>query len=154
MTVPAFDHVAIPTARPDEMLTFYRALGFSAPTPAEWRAQGRPYFSIQFGDNKINVHAPELWQNRAFTLRGPTALPGCGDFCFVWADTLDALRDRLHAAGAPVEEGPVDRVGGRDGGTATGTSLYTRDPDGNLLEFIVYGGPAGQRTPKPGGALS
>ena len=24
------------------------------------------------------------------------------------------------------------------GGTATGTSWYVRDPDGNLLEFIVY----------------
>ena len=31
-----------------------------------------------------------------------------------------------------------ERVGGRDGGTASGESVYTRDPDGNLLEFIRY----------------
>ncbi len=98
MSVVAFDHVAIPTAKPEEMLRFYRALGFSAPTPEEWQAQNFPFFSIQFGENKINVHAPELWQNRAFTLRGPTAQPGCGDFCFVWSGTLSDLRGALKRA--------------------------------------------------------
>src|SRR4030095_6967312 len=38
MTVVAFDHVAIPTPKPEHMLEFYRALGFSAPTLEEWRA--------------------------------------------------------------------------------------------------------------------
>ena len=136
--VAAFDHVAIPTARPEEMLLFYRALGFGVPSPEEWRARGVPFFSIQFGDNKINVHAPALWGDAGFTLRGPTAQPGCGDFCFVWSGTLDELRRMLRAAGARTEEGPVERVGGRDGGQAKGTSIYTRDPDRNLLEFIVY----------------
>ena len=32
MTVAAFDHVAIPTARPEEMLRFYQALGCNLPT--------------------------------------------------------------------------------------------------------------------------
>ena len=139
MTVVAFDHAAIPTARPEEMLRFYRALGFSAPDPEQWRSQGVPFFSIQFGHNKINVHAPALWQNGSFTLRGKTALPGSGDFCFVWSGTLSELKERLLQAGATIEEGPVKRIGGRDGGRAEGTSLYTRDPDDNLLEFIVYG---------------
>jgi catechol 2,3-dioxygenase-like lactoylglutathione lyase family enzyme len=138
MTIAGFDHVAIPTAKPEEMLRFYRALGFSAPTPEEWRAQGAPFFSIQFGENKINVHAPALWGNPAFTLRGPAAQPGCGDFCFVWAGTLESLREMLRAAGAAVEEGPVERGGARNGGRAKGQSIYTRDPDRNLLEFIVY----------------
>jgi catechol 2,3-dioxygenase-like lactoylglutathione lyase family enzyme len=140
MTVVAFDHAAIPTAKPEEMLRFYRALGFSAPDPEQWRSQNVPYFSIHFGDNKINVHAPALWQNRSFTLRGRTAQPGCADFCFVWSGTLSELKERLLQAGAILEEGPVKRIGGRDGGRAEGTSLYTRDPDDNLLEFIVYGG--------------
>jgi catechol 2,3-dioxygenase-like lactoylglutathione lyase family enzyme len=139
MTVIAFDHVAIPTAKPDEMLRFYRALGFSAPTPEDWRAQNVPFFAIQFGENKINVHAPALWQNSAFTLRGPTAQPGCGDFCFVWSGTISDLNSTLQRAGASVEEGPVERIGGRDAGRAKGISIYTRDHDNNLLEFIVYG---------------
>ncbi len=44
----------------------------------------------------------------------------------------------MREVGAEVEEGPVDRTGGRNGGTATGTSFYIRDPDENLLEFIIY----------------
>jgi catechol 2,3-dioxygenase-like lactoylglutathione lyase family enzyme len=56
--------------------------------------------------------------------------------------TLTELRDTLDVVGARIEEGPVERVGGRDDGRAVGTSIYTRDPDGNLLEFIVYGGAA------------
>jgi catechol 2,3-dioxygenase-like lactoylglutathione lyase family enzyme len=139
MTVTAFDHVAIPTAKPEEMLRFYRALGFSAPTPEAWRAQNVPFFAVQFGENKINVHAPGLWQNTGFTLRGPTAQPGCGDFCFVWSGTMAELMGTLQRAGAAIEEGPVERIGGRRGGHAKGTSIYTRDPDQNLLEFIVYG---------------
>ncbi len=141
MTVVAFDHVAIPTDRPLEMLTFYRALGFGAPAPQEWQASGATHFALQFGENKINVHAPARWKDPAFTLRGPTAVPGCGDFCFVWGGTAAALQEALGRAGAAVEEGPVERVGGRDGGRARGSSVYTRDPDGNLLEFIVYGAP-------------
>ena len=54
--------------------------------------------------------------------------------------TSAALRlvHALGRSGAEVIEGPVERQGGRDGGTALGTSHYTRDPDANLLEFIGY----------------
>lgn len=138
MSVTAFDHVAIPTDQPELLLEFYRLLGFSVPTAQQWRESGLPYFSIQFGEQKINVHAPKLWRDPAFTLRGAPARPGCGDFCFVWSGTLSALRAVLQRAGAPIEAGPVARIGGRAGGTAQGTSLYTRDPDGNLLEFMIY----------------
>jgi catechol 2,3-dioxygenase-like lactoylglutathione lyase family enzyme len=140
MTVVAFDHVAIPTAKPEQMLEFYRALGFSAPTLEEWRASKQLFFSIQLGENKINVHAPSIWQNPGFTLRGHTARPGCGDFCFVWSGTVEDILAKLREVGARIEEGPVERVGGRDHGTAVGSSVYTRDPDDNLLEFIVYRG--------------
>jgi catechol 2,3-dioxygenase-like lactoylglutathione lyase family enzyme len=35
-----------------------------------------------------------------------------------------------------VEEGPVARRGGR---RADAISVYVRDPDGNLVEFMRYG---------------
>ena len=137
MQVNAFDHVAIPIAQPEAMLRFYAALGFTVPAFADWVASGAKHFAVQFGDQKINMHGPALWQDPAFTLRGHSARPGCGDFCFVWPGTLDALRERLQAAGAVVEVGPSPRLGARNGGQ-WGTSHYTRDPDGNLLEFMVY----------------
>jgi catechol 2,3-dioxygenase-like lactoylglutathione lyase family enzyme len=141
MSIAGIDHVAVPTANPEKMLEFYRALGFVAPTPDEWRRSAARHFSVYCGENRINFHAPALWQAVSFTLRGPRALPGCGDFCLVWSGSADQLRERLQGAGAVIEEGPVPRTGGRDSGRAPGTSTYTRDPDGNLLEFIIYAQP-------------
>ena len=138
MPVAAFDHVAIPVEKTEEIISFYKLLGFAIVDEDAWRAGTRPLFSIQFGQQKINIHPPALWTRREFTLRGPAAKPGCGDFCFVWDGNLPSLQATLESAGAPVEVGPVPREGGRDGGRRVGTSMYTRDPDGNLLEFIVY----------------
>ena len=139
MPIASFDHVAIPTNRPEEMIAFYKKLGFTAVHDEEWRQGKARAFSLAFGDNKINVHPPEVWQDSKFTLRGPAALPGCGDFCFVWDGSLEEAEAALDAAGAEVIIGPVQREGGRHLSSVTGTSLYTRDPDGNLLEFMVYG---------------
>jgi catechol 2,3-dioxygenase-like lactoylglutathione lyase family enzyme len=83
----------------------------------------------------INFHRPEMWTREDFTLRAPAATPPCGDLCFVWDGTSAALHARLDDAGAAVEVGPVSRRGGRD---VDATSVYTRDPDGNLLEFMIY----------------
>ena len=61
----------------------------------------------------------------------------CGDFCWVWEGTREALVAVLDRAHAEIEaEG--ERDGGRDGGNARGQSIYVRDPDGNLLEFVRY----------------
>lgn len=138
MPIAAFDHVAMPTAQPEALIDFYKRLGCTVVHEQEWRDGKARAFSIAFGDNKINVHPPEVWQNQSFTLRGPAALPGCGDFCFVWDGTLEEARALLEAAGAPIIEGPVRREGGRALSSANGTSLYTRDPDDNLLELIIY----------------
>jgi len=130
MTINGFDHVAMPIERVEEMLSFYENLGFSVNRDAAPR-----FFSVHFGDNKINLHAPALWKSEKFTLRGPTATPGCGDFCFVWSGTQAELEQLLVRHNVPIIEGPVNREGGRN---KTGTSTYIRDPDGNLLEFIIY----------------
>ena len=129
--IRSFDHVAVPMRNTEAMVQFYRALGFGV-------MEGERICSVHFGDNKINFHRPVAWQDASFTLRAPAAVPPCGDFCFVWDGTVAALHATLERAGAVVIEGPVPRTGGRDGGTAGGTSHYIRDPDDNLLEFIIY----------------
>ena len=124
------DHVAIPIQNVEQMVSFYRALGFVV-------REGGRIISIHFADQKINFHRPSLWQGGTFTLRAAEALPPCGDFCWVWEGTEASLAEMLERADAEiVTEG--ERTGGRDGGDAVGQSVYTRDPDGNLLEFIRY----------------
>ena len=130
-SIRSFDHVAVPMRNTEAMVQFYRALGFGV-------MEGERICSVHFGDTKINFHRPVAWQDASFTLRAPAAVPPCGDFCFVWDGTVAALHATLERAGAVVIEGPVPRTGGRDGGTAGGTSHYIRDPDDNLLEFIIY----------------
>ena len=130
MSIAAFDHVAVPIADVPAMLAFYEQFGFTVR-----EVQPGLYYSAYFGAGKINFHAPKAWQSDRFTLRGPTAVPGCGDFCFVWSGSADALADKLATLGIDAIEGPVAREGGRGD---NGLSTYVRDPDGNLLEFIVY----------------
>ena len=132
--IKSFDHIAVPMERVEEMVAFYMALGCRVV-----EQNNGMIYAVIFGDNKINFHAPELWQPGQFTLRGPTAVPGSGDVCFVWQGSQESLLSTLREASAEIEEGPVPRTGGMNGGSTQGTSTYTRDPDNNLLEFIIYG---------------
>jgi len=126
--VRGFDHVALPMQNTSAMLDFYRGLGFEI-------RETETAFSVFVGGQMINFHRPAHWQDAAFTLRAPAAKPPCGDLCFVWDGAPDALKAMLDRAGAKVIEGPVPRQGGRK---KTGSSVYVRDPDGNLLEFMIY----------------
>jgi catechol 2,3-dioxygenase-like lactoylglutathione lyase family enzyme len=104
----------------------------------DWRDGRAPFVALALADVKLNVHAPELWRDERFVLRGPTAVPGCGDLCFRWSGSVDDAVALIVGAGGELVTGPVERVGGRDAGTARGSSVYTRDPDGNLVELIAY----------------
>ena len=133
MTISSLDHVAIPIDDVDGMLSFYESLGFHIEKSLAPRL-----YSVVMGDQKINFHAPTLWTDSNFELRGPSARPGCGDMCFVWDSSEDSLREHLSALSIKVLEGPAIRQGGRSSGSEFGTSYYIRDPDQNLLEFICY----------------
>jgi catechol 2,3-dioxygenase-like lactoylglutathione lyase family enzyme len=134
MPVAGIDHVAMPTANAERLITFYKRLGFLINNEEEWRSGKANTFSIQVGESKINVH-PEGY---TASLRGPTATPGCADICFVWGGTVEECQKMLNNAEVEVIQGPVPRSGGRGRGTAPSLSLYCRDPDENLLEFMIY----------------
>ena len=126
--IRGYDHVALPMQNVDAMLAFYRSLGLQI-------NEGPQACSVYVGDQMINFHRPTRWQDAAFTLRAPAAKPPCGDLCFVWEGTPESLKAMLDRAKATIEVGPVERQGGRRRGAS---SVYTRDPDGNLLEFMIY----------------
>jgi catechol 2,3-dioxygenase-like lactoylglutathione lyase family enzyme len=91
---------------------------------------GRTAYRI--GDARLNVHGPGV-DAGALVARLPVR-PGGSDLCFVWDGPIEEARAHLGRHGIEVETGPVPRVGAR----GNGSSIYFRDPDGSLLEFISY----------------
>ena len=95
--VAGIDHVSLPMEHEDEMVAFYRALGFDV-------AEHEHFVSVYAGAQMINLHRRSIWQREGFTLRAPAARPPCGDLCFVWEGSANALHARLEAVGAAIEE--------------------------------------------------
>ena len=89
-------------------------------------------WAYRFGDRQLNVHGPGSTPHPRAT---DPVRPGNSDLCFVWEGSIADARERLEQHGIAIELGPVERIGAR----GTGTSIYFRDPDGSLLELIVYG---------------
>ena len=127
-SIRGFDHVALPMQNTDAMIAFYRGLGLQI-------AENAQAVSVYIGTQMINFHRPSTWQRDTFTLRAPAAKPPCGDLCFVWDGTAAQLKAMLDKANVKIIEGPVARQGGH---RAAASSVYVRDPDGNLLEFMIY----------------
>ena len=119
MPTVSFDHIAMPTANAERLIDFYKRLGFTINDEEAWRSGKANIFSIQVGESKINVH-PEGY---VAGLRGPTAVPGSADICFVWDGTVEDCQQWLADAGVEVILGPVPRKGGRAFGEAPSLSL-------------------------------
>jgi catechol 2,3-dioxygenase-like lactoylglutathione lyase family enzyme len=134
MPTVGIDHIAMPTSDAERLMAFYKKLGFAINDENEWRAGNARMFSIQIGESKINVHPERFMAN----LRGPTAVPGCTDICFVWEGSVEECQQMLAEADVEVIQGPVPRTGARRRGAAPSLSLYARDPDNNLLEWMIY----------------
>ena len=134
MATVSIDHIAMPTLDAEKLIGFYKSIGFTINDEAAWREGKANIFSIQIGDSKINVHP----QGFTADLRGPTAVPGCTDICFVWNGTADECKQMLEEAGVEIIRGPGPRRGARAGGSLPAVSLYARDPDQNLLEWMIY----------------
>ncbi|MHB2210196.1 VOC family protein [Methylobacterium sp. CM6257] len=90
-----------------------------------------PGFAYRFGGVQLNCHGPGV---NAEPVAKEPVMPGNSDLCFRWSGPIEAAMAHLEAAGVPVELGPVER----HGAAGAGISVYFRDPDGSLLEFITY----------------
>ena len=90
--------------------------------------------AYRLGDTQLNVHGPGV--DTGDNVARIPVRPGNSDLCFVWNGPIADAAAHLRRHGVAVELGPIARLGA--GGA--GTSVYFRDPDGSLLEFISYEG--------------
>ena len=126
MPTVSLDHVVIAVSDWERSNAFYRdVLG------AELVELDKGRFAYRFGAQQLNVHGPG---SEPFPVARERVRPGNSDLCFVWDGPAAAAVEHLAAHGVDVEVGPVPRTGAR----GPGTSVYFRDPDGTLLEFISY----------------
>jgi catechol 2,3-dioxygenase-like lactoylglutathione lyase family enzyme len=85
-----------------------------------------------FGDQKLHLRPIGATQATWFTGRAP--MPGSDDLCFAAERSMADIAAHLESARVPIEVGPGTRAGAR----GPMTSIYCRDPDGNLIEIATY----------------
>jgi catechol 2,3-dioxygenase-like lactoylglutathione lyase family enzyme len=90
-------------------------------------------WAYRFGATQLNCHGPGV---DAKPVARVPVMPGNSDLCFVWPGRVEEAAAHLTKCGVAIELGPIERHGA--GGA--GRSVYFRDPDGSLLEFISYEG--------------
>ena len=126
LRIQAVDHLVLVVADVERSVAWYRdVLGLEVLRFQEWK-DGQVFFpSVRVDESTII----DLVVGERGSGRG-----NLDHFCLVVEETdLAAVRD---SGVFDVVEGPVTRWGAR----GDGTSLYVRDPDGNVVELRHYGG--------------
>ncbi|WP_420348533.1 VOC family protein [Pelagibius sp.] len=119
------DHFVLTVRNVEETCAFYeKVFGMRRVDCGEGRV------ALHFGRQKINLHP----NPSPITPKAAVPVPGSADFCVVTEVPPREVLKRLKACSVGIEEGPVASTG------ALGemSSVYFRDPDGNLVEIACY----------------
>ena len=125
-TVDRLDHLVLTCKDVEITCAWYqRVLGMEVEEYGEDRR-----IALRFGGQKVNLRKALP----GFLARAVAATPGSADLCFSTGMPPDDIIGHLQDCGVAIERGPVGRLG------ALGpvTSIYCRDPDGNLIEIATY----------------
>lgn len=125
-SVQSLDHLVLTVTDLARTVTFYRDVMGMAVIRFQ-PATGPERLALGFGQQKINLHEAAA----PFEPKARHPRPGSADLCFLSDVPLDTWQTHLAQKKVVIEEGPVRRTG------AIGpiTSIYLRDPDGNLIEI-------------------
>ncbi len=125
ISIDRIDHIVITAHDVERTLDFYRrVLGMEPITFAGGRR------GLAFGRQKINLHQA----GREYEPKALKPVPGSMDLCFITDTPLEEVLAQLKAEGVAIAEGPVPK----SGALGPMTSVYFRDPDGNLIEVSNY----------------
>lgn len=127
--VDRLDHLVITCRDVETSAGWYqRVLGMEREEFGEQRRT-----ALRFGGQKLNLRPKEATQEAWFS--SVLAEPGTQDLCFIVTVSADDVVTHLRGCGVAVELGPVPK----QGALGAMTSVYCRDPDGNLIEIATYG---------------
>lgn len=125
MKVVGLDHFVLTVASIERTVAFYcGVLGMERETFGP-----RQRTALRFGPHKINLHQAD----NTFDPKAEHPLPGSADLCFL-VDDVAAVEAHLRTNGVAVLVPSSARTGAR----GSITSVYCRDPDGNLVELSAY----------------
>ncbi|MCB2214856.1 MAG: VOC family protein [Desulfobulbaceae bacterium] len=125
MKISGVDHLVLTVKDIERSVSFYTGvLGMEKQVSATGR------IALHFGNQKINLHQA----GSEFLPCAELPTPGSADICLIVEQPIAAVCRELANRQTELIEGPVARTG------AAGqlTSVYIRDPDGNLLELACY----------------
>jgi catechol 2,3-dioxygenase-like lactoylglutathione lyase family enzyme len=131
MPIEGFDHVAITVADVDATVDWYRRVLAAEPLYWDrWLAGTLPVALLQVGASRLSVHPAAA----PVAPHAATPTSGSADLCFRFDGPVGEILELLDANGVAVVDGPVARPASNG---ERGTSVYFRDPDGNLLELLT-----------------
>lgn len=124
--IDRLDHLVLTVADVDATCEFYgRILGM------EKVVFGSPArVALSFGRQKINLH-PIV---NDYDTKAAHPLPGSADICLITEVPVADVIAHLNENSIEIIEGPI----AKSGATGPLSSVYFRDPDGNLIEVSNY----------------
>lgn len=128
MRISGLDHIVLNTPDPERALAWYtEVLGLAGERVDQWRRGEAPFPSVRIDATTII----DLFQAEPHE-GGEAPKQNLNHFCLVMpAGDWEAM---VAAGEIPVERGPSEVFGAR----GVGMSVYTRDPDGNVVELRRY----------------
>jgi catechol 2,3-dioxygenase-like lactoylglutathione lyase family enzyme len=124
--IKAIDHLVLTITDAAATRRFYET-GLGMTWTTFETAEGETREALTFGSQKINIHH----QGREFEPKATHPTPGSADLCLLTDTPVLEVADHMAMLGYPLLEGPTPKTG------AVGplTSIYYKDPDGNLIEI-------------------
>ena len=127
-TVDRLDHMVLHCEDVDVLASWYqRVLGMDREEFGEERRT-----ALKFGGQKINLRP--VTANLSRWHSSDQVVSGSADLCFITAVGPEQIVEHLRKCGVSLVQGPTPKTG------ALGpmTSVYCRDPEGNLIEISTY----------------
>ena len=128
------DHIVLNAEDEYLLMDFYMDIIGLEPDRLDLYRRGEvPFPSVRINtDTIIDIFPKTMWAVSGDPPKGP---PNLNHFCMGFSrDEWEALRDRLDKAGVEIIRGP-ENVWGAHG---QGSSIYFRDPEGNIVEAKYY----------------